>query len=259
MSHDGSLNHDGADSRVFNAPPDPPEANGSPDDGFGTASWCENVTYAMSVPEHEVAQRIYNQWHRSGAHDRCMMNAAKNVGAVGIYYDGQTWWATFIAQEDSTPPGSAPAPSAPASPAATQAPAPPASKQEPVASEPATQPVASAPADPVVAEAEQQAAEADGQPTVIDDTEDINAPIASLDPVPIAIAGESDVMQGIGDTADAPLTDPVSGYGWQEVVAIAILLALATLFLRRASPKKEPPPEYLEWAAEPERELVGVR
>jgi hypothetical protein len=34
-----------------------------------------------------------------------MQDTSLNVGAVGIYYDGNTWWATFIAMIDNTPPG----------------------------------------------------------------------------------------------------------------------------------------------------------
>ena len=130
MAMTGGLNHDGADERVANAPPDPAEANGAPDDGFGRAAWCENVTYSNGFPESQVAQRLFNQWRNSAPHQACMTNSSKNVGAVGIYYDGTTWWATFIAEVDSTPPGgSRPAPPPPApktttAPGASAAPAP---------------------------------------------------------------------------------------------------------------------------------------
>jgi hypothetical protein len=105
MASRGGLDHNDADARVMSAPPDPAEGNGAPDDGFATAAWCENVTYTTGVSASEAPRRIYEQWHRSGAHDRCMMNTGKNVAAVGVYYDGSSWWATFIAEVDRTPPG----------------------------------------------------------------------------------------------------------------------------------------------------------
>jgi predicted nucleic acid-binding Zn ribbon protein len=105
MAATGGLNHDGADERVANAAPDPPEANGPPDDGFAPAAWCEDVTYSTGFPESQVAQKIFQQWRDSPPHQACMTNAEKNVGAVGIYFDGSTWWATFIAEVDHTPPG----------------------------------------------------------------------------------------------------------------------------------------------------------
>ncbi len=99
------LNHDGADERVNSAAPDPAEGNGAPDDGFPVASWCENVTYVNYGSEGDAASNIFKQWRNSGAHNACMTNANKNVGAVGVYWDGSTWWATFIAEVDRTPPG----------------------------------------------------------------------------------------------------------------------------------------------------------
>ena len=107
MAVSGGLHHDGADARVANASPDPVEANGAPDDGFATAAWCENVTYSTGFPESQVAQKLFQQWRRSASHNSCMTNSSKNVGAVGVYYDGSTWWATFIAEVDRTPPGGA--------------------------------------------------------------------------------------------------------------------------------------------------------
>ncbi len=106
MSSAGGLNHDNADARISNAAPDPAEGNGAPDDGYGH-DWCENVTYVNFGTEAEAAGRIYEAWRRSGAHQRCMQDTTLNTGAVGIYYDGTTWWATFIAYIDHTPPGTA--------------------------------------------------------------------------------------------------------------------------------------------------------
>lgn len=128
----GGLNHDGADERVANAQPDPVEANGAPDDGFARAAWCENVTYSTGFPESQVAQKLYQQWKRSASHNGCMTNSAKNVGAVGVYYDGSTWWATFIAEIDHTPPGgAAPQRSQPPAPAPRATTKPPADRPAP--------------------------------------------------------------------------------------------------------------------------------
>src|SRR5689334_21887936 len=60
MSRNGGLDHDNADERVNDSAPDPPEANGAPDDGFGVAAWCENVTYSVGTTEDVAAQRIYD-------------------------------------------------------------------------------------------------------------------------------------------------------------------------------------------------------
>jgi uncharacterized protein YkwD len=123
MARDGGLEHDD-DSEIMSAAPDPPQGSGPPDAGFATAAWCENVTYSTGFPESEVANKLYEQWRNSPPHQACMTNESKNVGAVGIYYDGSTWWATFIAEVDSTPPGGAAAPHA-AAPAASAIPRPP--------------------------------------------------------------------------------------------------------------------------------------
>src|SRR5438445_147581 len=93
MAMSGGLNHDGADERVANAAPDPPQGSGPPDAGFAPAAWCENVTYSTGFPESQVATKLYQQWRNSAPHQACMTNSSKNVGAVGIYYDGSTWWA----------------------------------------------------------------------------------------------------------------------------------------------------------------------
>jgi len=104
MSQTGSLNHDNADERAMSAAPDPAEGNGAPDDGFPQAGWCENATYVVPA-QGDPATAIYNNWKNSPPHAACMNNTGKNVGAVGVYWDGSTYWATFVAEVDSTPPG----------------------------------------------------------------------------------------------------------------------------------------------------------
>jgi hypothetical protein len=176
MAMSGGLNHDGADERVANAQPDPPEANGAPDDGFAPAAWCENVTYSTGFPESQVAQKLYQQWRNSAPHQACMTNSSKNVGAVGIYYDGSTWWATFIAEVDSTPPGGArpaaapaAAPKSQATPAARAPVSGPAASQAPASGQPASaEPAGILPSSvstPVQKTAPGQAANASAAPT----------------------------------------------------------------------------------------------
>lgn len=109
MSEAGGLNHGGAEQRIREAPPDPSEANGPPDDGF-TGTWCENVAYVRGAPEHEVAQRMYQGWTDSPPHNRCMNDGRMTAAGVGVFFDGETYWATLESSVDQTLPGSAPAP-----------------------------------------------------------------------------------------------------------------------------------------------------
>lgn len=124
MARDGGLNHNGAAERIRNAPPDPSEQNGPPDDGF-TGTWCENVAYVRGAPEHEVAQRIYAGWTNSPSHNRCMNDEQMTAAGVGLFYDGSTntYWATLESAVDNTLPGSAPATPSP-SPSPTPSPTP---------------------------------------------------------------------------------------------------------------------------------------
>jgi hypothetical protein len=106
MARQGNLDHDDAQQRVEDAPPDPPEGNGAPDDGFDPYGWCENATYVVPA-QGDPATAIYNNWKNSPPHNACMNDTGKNVGAVGVYWDGSTYWATFVAEIDGTPPGGA--------------------------------------------------------------------------------------------------------------------------------------------------------
>lgn len=252
MSRRGGLSHDGADERVRNAPPDPYEMNGAPDDGFAVAAWCENVTYVMAAPESEVAQRIYNAWDGSGAHGRCMNNPGKNVGAVGIYYDGQAWWATFIAESDSTSPGGAPA-------AADEPTARPSSQPAPAASTSAAEPSASEiPATPAgLLAGSDRAAEG---PQVSAQPTSVPAPAITAQPVYGQLAGPD-----IKTVVEAPpvRARPVAplpgrpGYGWQELAGVAGVLAIATVLSRRLV-KRAPEVERGDHVSLPEVEPMRV-
>lgn len=105
MASRGGLSHSGAASRIRSAPPDPPEANGAPDDGYN-GRYCENVGYVGGVPEGSVAQRIYDGWRNSSSHYRCMTSHDMTAGGVGVYFDGSRWWVTLDLIKDVTLPGS---------------------------------------------------------------------------------------------------------------------------------------------------------
>lgn len=253
MARQGGMSHDDADARITNAPPDPFEADGAPDDGFGVASWCENVTYSTAHPRSEVAGRIYSQWEGSGAHGRCMRDASRNVGAVGIYFDGTTWWATFIAQVDETPPGgaqpkatSAPKPPA-AGPAATPAPAPTASSE----------PEGAADAAPG-ADHSGSAAPEPGAEEAADDV------VTTQDAPAIDVDAQSGNPWFIPAEPAAPVAAASAGYGWQEVSALVAVMVLASFAgrrrLRRRPALGEDPAPIEHDLAEiaPERELVGA-
>jgi hypothetical protein len=265
MSNSGRMSHDNADQRITNAPPDPFETNGAPDDGVPPAAWCENVTYSTGHPASEVAQRLYSQWQGSGAHARCMRDTSRNVGAVGVHYDGTTWWATFVATTDKTPPGapkpqktSPPAPAPAASdesdtPAATTEPqtnsAPvsentsPASESTPAGAADASAPVAEEATDEAKAEASAAPERPADLPTL---------PTGAETFVPEPVAAEM-------------------GYGWQELAAVGAVLAIASFIVRRRSRRKVPvvyaPPDVVyappeverrDHVALPEVELVGA-
>jgi hypothetical protein len=258
MALRGGMDHDGADERVNNAPPDPAEANGAPDDGFATAAWCENVTYSVGTSEEDASQRIYDAWHRSGAHHRCMMDTTRNVGAVGVYYDGQSWWATFIAEDDSTPPGGAPAPKA-----ATKAPKPTSRPAEPAETpadatpeaEPASSVSAPSPS-PVGLVSETSAPDDDAEPVASADTEPDPA-TAAPPSEPARLRTRADVP-AIASTAAEPVSAPVLDFGWQEFVAVIAVLALGTYILRGALvPTLRPPPRPPDVPVV-DRELVGA-
>jgi uncharacterized protein YkwD len=249
MSREGGLSHNGADERVANAPPDPFETNGAPDDGFAVAAWCENVTYVMAAPESEVARRIYNAWDGSGAHARCMKNPEKNVGAVGIYYDGQTWWATFIAEADATPPGGAPAASADQPSAKPAAVAQPARTTSAAPTQAPSTPAGLLAGNDRAAEGPQVSA----QPTAVP------APAISAQPVSGQIAGpDIETVVGPADLQAAqPVTARPPGYGWRELAGVAAVLAVATVLSRRLV-KRAPEVERRDHVSLPEVEAMRV-
>jgi hypothetical protein len=106
MAASGSLSHAGARARVSRAAPDPSETNGAPDDGF-TGTWCENIAYVSGDSASDVASRVYDGWKGSATHLHCMTDPNITATGIGVYFDGETWWATMEAFGDTTPPGPA--------------------------------------------------------------------------------------------------------------------------------------------------------
>jgi uncharacterized protein YkwD len=248
MSREGGLSHEGADERVNSAPPDPGEFNGAPDDGFGIAAWCENVTYTIVAGTEEAAQRIFDQWHRGGAHTRCMLDMSRNVGAVGVYYDGQNWWATFIAEVDSTPPGGAPPATAKPKPAAqadddaTPKPRPGVVENDDVADEGEAASSAPAPTDAATVAVASTAPSASSEPDpgTVDDEPAPPDDVRTIDPEPVRSSAPRDAP-AIAESAAVPLI-PGPGIGWPELAAVAALLSIASVVLRRWFVERATPP-----------------
>jgi uncharacterized protein YkwD len=246
MARQGGLSHEGADERVNSAPPDPGEFNGAPDDGFGVAAWCENVTYTVGTSEDEAPQRIFDQWHRGGAHQRCMLDASRNVGAVGVSYDGESWWATFIAEVDSTPPGAPatpkPKPAAPAD--RDDAPEPEVSAVPDVTDEDRGDTASSAPdatetgvvaAASAAPDASAEPEPGDSEPATVRERER-----PAIDPEPAVSSAPRDVP-AIAESAAVPVV-PRPGIGWPELAAVAAVLSIATVLLADGSsrPRSRP-------------------
>ena len=256
MSREGGMSHDNADSRIRNAPPDPYETNGAPDDGHPPAAWCENVTYSTGHPASEVPGRIYSQWAGSGAHGRCMRDTSRNVGAVGVHYDGTTWWATFIATVDKTPPGGQqPKATAAPKPEENVAPAPAATQA------PATQ-TGSEPAAPERASGDEVAPQTSSLPDGAGTAEEAIEEAATVGSIDIeAVPDAPKILTTVGVPFAPASQTGTMGYGWQELAAVAAILSLATLLLRRRLRAAAPAYVPREWSEPPvqhERELVGA-
>jgi uncharacterized protein YkwD len=259
MSREGGLSHEGADERVNTAPPDPAEGNGAPDDGFPIASWCENVTYtSIANSESEAAKQLFQQWNKGGAHHRCMMETERNVGAVGVYYDGESYWATFIAEIDTTPPGGSPPP---AKPAETK----PKPDDKPAA-------IASAAPRDVTEAADGEGTDAPPAASVVDDvtadpnemTQDAASSSEAHAPTSPDPQREESASPEHSDGSDvtrvnvlsAPLEPVDQTFGWREIVAVVGVLLLASWILRRAI-KPLPAPQFVPETTS-ERELIGA-
>jgi hypothetical protein len=243
MASRGSLSHENADARVNSAPPDPAEGDGAPDNGFPVAAWCENVTYSVGRSEAEAPGQLYAQWKRSGAHYRCLMDTSRNVGAVGIYYDGQSWWATFIAEVDETPPGGGtrtkpkpaetkPTPEARAAPASTGEPeSEPKVENDDAQDDDVAPPPESSPTNAVGASAaptSESDSRTTAEPSRAPHAEEPDA--AAVDDRPVA--AEDAPFAGAVHRATAP-SDPPLAIGWQEVLGVAGVLSVASFLLKR--------------------------
>lgn len=135
MSAVGGLNHDNFSPRVKGSTPDPAEANGAADDGFGPNggfTGCENVAYyqpGSSATDAQIAAKLYDLWFNSQGHHDCMFdvwNYKLNVAGVGIYLDAAIgrWYATLEVVKDATVPAVTPSPTPTPTPVVTPAPTP---------------------------------------------------------------------------------------------------------------------------------------
>jgi hypothetical protein len=80
----------------------------------GAGGVCENVAFVNGYKQYKkVAKTFYRLWDESKhGHHECMLDKSMgdgiralhtSVGAVGIERRGRSWYATFIAAEDSSP------------------------------------------------------------------------------------------------------------------------------------------------------------
>lgn len=221
MAGKGALQHAGASSAIANAPPDPSESNGAPDDGY-TGTWCENLAFASgSSGGAGVPATVYGGWQDSSTHNACMKHTDMNSAGVGMHFDQDPcpganssgcWWAVLGLSRDRTPPGGAPAakPSTP-KPAATSAP------------QPQSQSLGSSIND----------APSDDDEVGVAGTNQTPGPEASPTPAPTATpepeteGGDVEVLTA---AADESSTKP-SGLGVREYSAVAVLVTFALFVL----------------------------
>jgi hypothetical protein len=64
------------------------------------------VAYVFPA-DKDPATEIYRLWLESPPHKACMDRTDTNVAGVGVFFDGERWWATYIAMTDRTPPSGA--------------------------------------------------------------------------------------------------------------------------------------------------------
>jgi hypothetical protein len=223
MAQQGNLNHDDAQQRVEDAPPDPAEANGAPDDGFNLYGWCENATYVVPA-QGDPATAIYNNWKNSPPHNACMNNTGKNVGAVGVYWDGSTYWATFVAEIDSTPPGAASSKGGPTTQDVTN-------PSQPTQVHPQTPEGITAPAQTAAPAAPSSSSTHNYTPHYV-------APAASVapspTPQPVKVVIDAPQTNLLSQTAsDDPSQERTAGFGLPELTGVLAAFVLGCLVLER--------------------------
>jgi hypothetical protein len=230
MAQEGGLNHDGAERRIFSAPPDPEESDGAPDNGF-TGTWCENVAYVRGAPESEVAQRIYEGWTNSASHNRCMNDDRMTAAGVGLYFDGdRTYWATYESAVDRTPPGTAAA--------ATPTPSPSPTPEPEIVPTLRTEPPEPTEPPERTEEPDRTAQPGPGRPTLVavnvtgaEITERSVGTLSRTDAEPRRLRGSTTQLVA----APAVQSSARSSFGWAETLATLAVLGLLGEFLRRLS------------------------
>lgn len=98
MANQGKLSHDGFSSRKSRI--------ASNDAGIDPAKICENTASAQGYDNPgPVAKKVVRAWKKSGSKRRCLLDVdfATHSAGVGVEHRGDSWYATFIAANDSTP------------------------------------------------------------------------------------------------------------------------------------------------------------
>ena len=99
MLHRQSMDHNGFSQRVANI-----RAN---DSGMRNAGICENVAVATNYADYGSAMRTIDAaWKASTGHRKCMLDQegwSSQSGAIGVRYDGHSYWVTYEAGHDTTP------------------------------------------------------------------------------------------------------------------------------------------------------------
>jgi uncharacterized protein YkwD len=93
---DGEISHDGFSGR----------ANRIRSAGSGINGVCENVAFVRGINDlKDIVRVFYRGWDRSPPHHDCMFDEdfRSTWSGVGIAHSGSTWYATYIAVQDTSP------------------------------------------------------------------------------------------------------------------------------------------------------------
>lgn len=94
-----TMDHTGFSQRVANIR--------AHDSGMKYSGVCENVAAASNYSDYGAAMRAINTaWLASTDHHKCMLDQlgwSSQSAAVGVRFDGKTYWVTFITGHDTNP------------------------------------------------------------------------------------------------------------------------------------------------------------
>jgi uncharacterized protein YkwD len=92
----GKISHDGFNGRAA-------RIRGA---GSGINGVCENVAFVSGINDLKaIVRTFYRGWDNSPPHHACMFDEDfhSTWAGVGIAHSGSTWYATYIAAQDSSP------------------------------------------------------------------------------------------------------------------------------------------------------------